>query len=420
MLSKYRRVVAAGAVASSLALLAAGCTEDTADDDTQSTTTAAEVDLSILGEKNPASGDPIQVGFIYSGETAAIDTTPEYEGAKATVEYVNEYMGGIGGRPLELLVCTDLLTPAGATDCGNEMVAAGVPIVLQSQPINPVQITELLEPAAIPYFTAQGFDPSILMSDMAFALGNPFTIVGAPVTAAKAAGATKTAMVYIDLPATATFTAFAKPVFEANDIELISTAIAPGTPDVNPQIQAALSDGAEQFMVVGDSTLCINTLKALKTLGFDGSILVNFQCIGGLAEAVPGGIEGVQVGTTQSGSSDDADVQLYDAIMAHYAPDTQAHGLTAESGYAIVMGFARATHKLDGAAATSADFVAAIKAMDPQPLPLFAEGTFQCNGTAAPLTKAVCASSALIETLNADGTVKSSEQFDVKPFSSIG
>src|SRR3546814_12356513 len=42
------------------------------------------------------------------------------------VEYANEYLGGIGGRPIELVVCGNGATPAGAQDCANQLVEQDV------------------------------------------------------------------------------------------------------------------------------------------------------------------------------------------------------------------------------------------------------------------------------------------------------
>ena len=67
-----------------------------------------------LGEPNPATGDPIKIGFVTDGEAASFgcdeDRVATFE---ATVEYANEYLGGINGHPIELEHCSTEDTPAG-------------------------------------------------------------------------------------------------------------------------------------------------------------------------------------------------------------------------------------------------------------------------------------------------------------------
>jgi branched-chain amino acid transport system substrate-binding protein len=409
-----------GALLAALTLVTTACSSSTKTTNPSSGTTSTTANVALLGPPKAATGEPLKIGFIYVGETPAIDARPELATAQATVKYVNEYLGGVAGRPLELVTCADHLSPAGAGDCANQMLAAKVPVVLQSQPAAPQPIMKLLEPAKVPYFTVAGVDQSVLLSKYGYALGNPLTVIGAPIKTAKDDGVKKVGMVYIDIPALAGFKGIAQPLYDKSGIGLVSTGIPPGTPDVTPQVQAALSSGAEEFMVIGDSTLCINTLKALKTLGFTGKILINVQCLGGLAAAVPGGIAGVMVATTSSSDPRDPDVALYDAIAAKYASGTPAHGVNAEPGYAVVMGFARAMKGLKAGAVTSADIVQALTSMSPQRVPLLADQTFQCNRKIAPLTPAVCSNGAAIETLDAAGDVTKTESFDLQPYINLG
>ena len=416
MSAKIRRLLIGGALVGAIAVLGSACaSSDSNGGGGGGGATTTPADLSLLGPVKKATGEPIEIGFLYSGETQAIDARPELKTAEAAVEYTNEHLGGIGGRPIKLLPCADKLTPSVAVECANEMIAAKVPVVLHSQPSDPKQVMGMLEGAGIPYFTYQGFDQSILLSPDGYAIGNPLVIVAAPVKLAQDAGNKKIAMVYIDIPATATFKSVAEPIFTQFDLDLVATAVPPGTPDVTPQVQAAMSDGADEFVVIGDSTLCINTLKALKTLGFDGTIMVNPQCLGGLAEAVPGGIDGVHVASISSTDPEDEEVALYDAVVAKYSPDTKP-GTNAEPGYAVTLAFVRSALDLDPADATSEGFVKTFAAMEPQTLPLYAEGTFQCNREISTLTPAVCSNSANLETLDADGNVKESEPLDLTPY----
>jgi branched-chain amino acid transport system substrate-binding protein len=88
---------------------------------------------------------------------------------------------------------------------------------------------------------------------------------------------------------------------------------------MTPQIQAELAKKPGQFAVIGDSTFCTSALKAIKTVGFSGSIVINPECIGEkTGSSIPGGYSGVVV-TTWNTSSDHStkDYKLYSAVLKY-------------------------------------------------------------------------------------------------------
>src|SRR4051794_3881515 len=93
-------------------LLVAGCGGDDNDSKASSsssggsTTTAEKTPdaAAALGTPKKASGDPIVVGLL-NIESGPV-TFPEYrEAAEVAVKYINDYKGGIGGRPVQLETC---------------------------------------------------------------------------------------------------------------------------------------------------------------------------------------------------------------------------------------------------------------------------------------------------------------------------
>jgi branched-chain amino acid transport system substrate-binding protein len=406
------------AVIAALALLGAACGSSKSGGGASGGATATTAITVALGTPKPASGAPLKIGYIYAGQTQTVDDRPELVMAQATVKYVNEYLGGVAGRPIQLVTCVDATTPAGATDCANQMLAAKVPVVLQSEPAQPASTLKVLQPAGVTYFNWEGADASVLTSTDSNVIGNPLVLLAAPIKLAQGTGVTKVDLVYTDVPAAASLKIIGAPLYKQNGMTLISTAVPLGTPDLTPQIQAALSSGAKGFLIAGDNSLCINTLKALKTLGFSGNTVSNMNCLASDAgKSVPGGMNGVYVAGIESPLPSDPDVALYHAIGAKYAPGTPAtdDGL-ASAGYAIVMSFARAMKDLAPGDVTSAGVAAAFKAMSPQTMPLLAGQTFQCNRQASTLTPAVCSNGAALVQLTATGGVAKSITFDATPY----
>jgi branched-chain amino acid transport system substrate-binding protein len=417
MTVKRSRATAGIVLLGAVAIITAACSSGGSTTSASATT----ANPAVLGPVKAATGEPLKIGYIYAGQTQTTDDRPELAMARATVKYVNQHLGGVAGRPLELVVCADNVTPAGATDCTNQMLAAKVPVVLQSEPANPAQVVKLLEPAKVPYFTWQGADASLLTSADASVIGNPLILLAAPIKLAKDDGVKKVAMVYVDVPAAAQLKVIAAPLYKNAGLGLVSTAVPLGTPDVTPQIQAALSDGAKEFLVVGDDSLCINSLKALKTLGFNGKTVTNTNCLktdGG--KSLPGGIDGVTLAAIESPDASNGDVALFHAVAATYAPGTPTDQGLASAGYAVVLGFARAMTDLSAGDVTPAVVAAALKAMPPQTMPLLTGETFRCSRTVAVLTPGVCSNGGALVTLKPNGVVQQSTTFDATPYLKAG
>ena len=88
---------------------------------------------SVLGTKDPAKGTPVKVGVISNGKTPTIDNSQETPVAEATAQWLNEYQGGIGGHPIQVVICNDGNEPGKAVDCANQMLQEKVVAVVIGQ-----------------------------------------------------------------------------------------------------------------------------------------------------------------------------------------------------------------------------------------------------------------------------------------------
>ena len=67
-----------------------------------------------LGEPNEATGEPITIGFVSDGADAAFGSDEAIvKTFESTIQYANEYLGGINGHPIEIDHCDTGATPAG-------------------------------------------------------------------------------------------------------------------------------------------------------------------------------------------------------------------------------------------------------------------------------------------------------------------
>jgi len=371
-----------------------------------------------LGTVRKAAGAPLTVGYMTTGQTQTVDNTNEVTIARATVKYANQYLGGVAGRPLALKVCADQGTPSGATDCANQFLAAKVPVVLASEPTNPSAALAVLSPAKVPYVLLTTGDSTTLTAPDASSVANPLIILTAPIALAKASGAKHVAMIRVDLPAADSLPALAAPMYKKAGLKLTTTAVPLGSPDVTPQVQAALSGGADQFLVIGDESLCVNTLKALKTLGYRGKVTSNFNCLtGSTAGSVPGGFTGLNVPIVYVNNGNTAESKLLKAIAAKYAPGTPTDDTGgADFGYIMVSDFQRAMTGITPTQFTSAGIKSALMNMKPQPMALLPGQKFQCNRQASTAEPAVCSNAAAIESISPTGQVTHIATFDASKY----
>ena len=113
---------------------------------------------SALGTPHPATLPAVTLGLISDGGgSSAIGTAALVEqGAKAAVDYENEYSDGLEGHKINLYICENQSTPAGGQTCANDMVQHGVVAVVE--PFTGQGQTEVptIVGAGIPYITISG------------------------------------------------------------------------------------------------------------------------------------------------------------------------------------------------------------------------------------------------------------------------
>ena len=406
---------AAAACSSSTSGTAAG--SSTASSSTGSSSSGG---ASVLGTPKEATGSPITIGFVSGGVGNGIDNSTETPAAEAATAYANAYLGGIDGHVIDLKTCIFNQTPAGATACGNQMVADKVSAVLYGTMGQAPQLEAAVDPAKIPIVGWEEVDGGMVSGGTAgthFVITNLIgEILGAPAKLAQQQGIKKSALVVINVPAAVAGaqqlgTAF----FKTAGVGLDIVAVAPGTADMTPQMQTALSAGVKSFGLIGDVAFCTSALKAIRTLGFTGLVSSQSTCLGvgtQTAKGVPGGMAGVDLITAETTQPTAPQVQLYNAVMAKYSPSTQLVDVTGGS-YGVVLAAVRALNASAPKTLDAAGVTAALKSAPPEQLPLSATGvTFQCDGKSVSIAPGVCASGLLAGSYNAAGDITTFTPFD--------
>ncbi|MBS1844670.1 MAG: ABC transporter substrate-binding protein [Actinobacteria bacterium] len=84
---------------------------------------------SVLGTSDPAKGKPIVFGML-NLENGPVTFPQIREGAEAAADYINEYKGGIQGRPIEIDDCPTDGQPSTSTNCANQIVEKNPLLIL--------------------------------------------------------------------------------------------------------------------------------------------------------------------------------------------------------------------------------------------------------------------------------------------------
>lgn len=101
-------------------------------------------------------------------------SNPEFPaGAQAVAAEVNQ-AGGLNGRQLEVIACSDELNPEVARQCAREAVRLGVVAVVGLQTFNETAVLPVLEAAGIPAIGVYPFTDSALTNPISFPLTSGF------------------------------------------------------------------------------------------------------------------------------------------------------------------------------------------------------------------------------------------------------
>src|SRR6202453_1948389 len=283
---KHLRPIGAAAIAV-LALTAAGCSSSSSGSSSApasstppasaaasaagSATAAAS---SVFGTPHKATGTPYVFGMI-NDETGAVTFPEARQGSIAAVDYVNNYLDGINGHPIQIDSCIGDGTPATAARCANQLVAA--------HPIAILGAADSGAPASIPIYAH---------ANLAYLGGIPFTPVpetasnsiqfwsvsvgdnaAAAVYAGKTLGLKSVALIYFSNAQGESLLPQITPVFKAAGVTTVKDIpLSPTSPDPSPQ--AALVEGSgAQLAYVDIPNGCGNVLKGLKSVGFSGKLM---------------------------------------------------------------------------------------------------------------------------------------------------
>jgi len=396
---KRLRSVSAAALAV-IALTAAGCSSSSSgsgsgsgsgssSSPTSGSTTAAAASGSVFGTPKKATGTPYVFGMI-SDETGAVTFPEARQGAIAAVDYVNNYLNGINGHPIQIDECTGDGTPATAARCANQLVADHPMAILGAADVGAPASIPIYQHASLAYLGGIPFTPVPMTASNSIQFWS--VSVGdnaaAAVYAGKTLGVKSVALVYFSNPQGESIIPQITPVFKAAGVTTIKyIPLSPTSPDPSPQAALVESSGAE-LAYVDVPNGCGNMLKSLKTVGYTGKLMGIDPCgAPPVLEASAGGANGMYIASPfllQSGSSPQA--QLFQAAMKKWAAPGTLIDSISTAGFATVMNVQQVLSTISGTPTTQT-ILAAFKTGTHQN---FLSHPYTCNGQAMKGAPAIC------------------------------
>lgn len=384
-LPHHRTAAALGLVFALGGLALTGCSAPTPDP-------AESAGADILGTPNPATGDPIVFGTL-DLESGPVTFPEVLEAQQAAVQYVNEYLGGIGGHPIELKNCATDGTPATSQRCANQLLDENPVAILGGADIGSPGAMEVWERADLAYLGGIPFTPVEQNSPNAVIFSSISTgdNAAAVVYAAQELHAKSAVVIYTsDTQGSSIAEGVIQPTMKnAGIADVTMVPIPPTASDVSAAVATAVGAKAD-IVYVNAPAACPNVLSSLLQLGNTATLFGIDPCTSPPAiEGANGGAEGLYFAAPvlDPGAGTD-ETALYLAVIAKYAPaDIHLNSLSA-LGFQTVMNVAAALGDFAPEDLTTDKILAAFR--DGSDHPNFMGHPYTCDGEQLAGASAIC------------------------------
>ncbi|WP_067662375.1 ABC transporter substrate-binding protein [Nocardia miyunensis] len=394
---RTRKWSAAMAAAVAAVLMLSSCTSN-------HTAPKAKVDAALLtpaGGKHVASGAPIRIGLVNDDSGAGASMPEVRTGVQAAFGYVNDYLGGIAGRPVVLDSCDSKSNSASAAACASQMIADRVVGVLHGPETDSGTTAQTLMNAGIPVISTAPASAQEMAGSLSFSFsGGAFAFAAALGQWMAQQHYHSSTLFAEDAPGGMSLYQMSANFLRKLGINTTVITVAPGTADVTPQMTSALSHHPDAVWMLGDAGLCLSFMRAYRASGSTAQVGLIGQCTGSQVTDVVS-LSGAVGPAYANPLGDNTEARLYRGVLDAYAPGTDPNGL-AYLGYTMALGTIRAVHTVTGEV-TPAAVAAAMRAAKGVPLPIADDVTFACDGKQIPPFPAPCSDTVFIARLDAGG-----------------
>ena len=234
--------------------------------------------------KQVATGTPIEFGYVNDDSGAAAAFPDETGGTKATVAYINNYLNGINGHPIQVNYCSTDGTPASASSCATQ--------VLQHNPVAIIGGADLATSASVPLFVQAGkpylggvaFAGPENTSPLSFQFNGGDTGDWAVMAqySVQTLKAKNIAIIYPENGVAITAAELSKEVavnmgLKAADIPLIGQSAT--APDSTPAMESANRSHPDVIIGITTGTQCLSLAQAHQELGIQAPLILPGGCM---------------------------------------------------------------------------------------------------------------------------------------------
>jgi branched-chain amino acid transport system substrate-binding protein len=375
----------------------------------------------LPGSPVEATGEPIRIGMI-NQDTGAVGAFPELtDAAEAAVSFVNTELGGIDGRPLELITCDTGFSPEGSTACAQRLVSQGVVAVTGGIDIWGTSIS-VLESNEVPYIGGIPVSDPEMRSPISFLFsgGSPGAFAAFAAFAVEDLGAEKIAIMYgdfgsIKLAAEHYGAGVAQSLGLApEDITLVPFPVTED--DLVPHLTAAAAGEPDAIIAGAADAACVPLMKAADDMGIEADMFLVGACaapqildaVGDSANGQWFNVEGPVTrearGVTEQRLLNDN--RLYAEALARHSDGLDPAGAGTIS-FRDIMNITVLMREIGADEVSSATLISTLRASVDHPS--FAGHPYTCDGTPIPELPSLCAPQQIIAHYDGESFSQASE-----------
>jgi branched-chain amino acid transport system substrate-binding protein len=403
-----------GLVALTTALLAVGCVEKI---DQTSTATSNDTALPASGsttgsvveefggermafgvvpdEPTVATGEPITIGMI-NQENTPLGSFPELRlGVEAAIEFINEELGGVGGRPLELVTCITTFSVEQSQACAQQMVQRDVVAVVGGIDITSNGSMPILEQNQIPYIGGipVNFDEMRSPISFQFSGGAPGAMVAFADYAARVQGAQRVAIAYGEYQSieAAAIDYGGKTLQRLGVSDVIEVPFPVTTTDFLPVLTKANEGNPDAIFLGAADTACAPAMKTAQDLGITAKLYLVGACAApGIVDQIgEDAVNGRIFNVEGPVSGQDREAELYFAVLGRYADPALEGASAATVSFRGAMNLYALLDDLGPDGVSRAALLDLVRAARNRPS--FDGHDYTCDGKQVPDLPALCA-----------------------------
>ena len=287
---------------------------DTEPADTEPADTTAPEGGEGFSALPPPDGEPLILGMVNTEGSPGLDFPEISAATQATVDFLNDH-GGLGGRPIELEVCTAAGSPETSQACAQELAGKSVELVMLGLDLFPGYDT--FTASNIPVTGVLPILPGDYTANALFlGGGNTTTTAAMAAFAQENFGATTAGIVSADNAGANGTEADLKKALDAAGITYVSIKGGDNETDAGFQglmSQATANDPDVLFSLYADAG-CIGTMRGRASLGIETPVITTAICSSAeVIDVVGDEAEGwyfVGAQTEEQGTPEAADLQV--------------------------------------------------------------------------------------------------------------